>query len=72
MVFKGIWTPVFSFLKKKYDFNEKKAMEKARFEPAIFQSQVKRYTNWAIEPSYRLQQHFIILINTSSNQAYEK
>ena len=34
MVFKGIWTPVFSFLKKKYDFNEKKAMEKARFEPA--------------------------------------
>ena len=24
MVFKGIWTPVFSFLNKKYDFNEKK------------------------------------------------
>ena len=42
MVFKGIWTPVFSFLKKKYDFNKKKAMEKAKFEPAIFQSQVKR------------------------------
>ena len=32
--------PSFSFLKKKYDFNEKKAMEKARFEPAIIQSQV--------------------------------
>jgi hypothetical protein len=31
--------------KKKSVFNEKKAMEKARFEPAIFQSQVKRYTN---------------------------
>ena len=28
MVFKEIWTPVFSFLKKKYDFNEKKKQRK--------------------------------------------
>ena len=37
---KMAFNPSFSFLKKKYDFNEKKAMEKARFEPAIIQSQV--------------------------------
>ena len=35
---RGFEPQFFSFLKKKYDLNEKKAMEKAKFEPAIFQS----------------------------------
>ena len=33
MVFKGIWTPVFSFLKKKYDFNKKKQWKKQGLNP---------------------------------------
>ena len=43
----------------------KKAMKKAGFEPAIFQSQVKRSTNWAIQPGYREMQYFIILIDVT-------
>ena len=47
-------------------------MEKARFEPAIFQSQVKRYTNWAIQPGYRKLQHFIRFIDDNSNLSIKK
>ena len=32
--------PQFFIFEEKYDFNKKKAKEKARFEPAIIQSQV--------------------------------
>ena len=47
-------------------------MEKARFEPAIFQSQVKHYTNWAIKPGYRKLQHFIIVIDDNSILSIKK
>ena len=35
---RGFEPQIFIFEEKKYVFNEKKAMEKAKFEPAIFQS----------------------------------
>ena len=57
---------------KKYVFNEKKAMEKARFEPAIFQCQVKCYTNWAIQPGYIKLQHFPRFIDDNSILSIEK
>ena len=47
-------------------------MKKARFEPAIFQSQTKRSTNWAMQPSYRKLQHFIRLIDDNSNLSIKK
>ena len=47
-------------------------MEKARFEPEIFQSQVKRYTNWAIQPGYRKLQHFNRFIDDNSNLSINK
>ena len=37
---RGFEPKFFIFEEKKYVFNETKAMEKARFEPAIIQSQV--------------------------------
>ena len=50
----------------------KKAMKKAGFEPAIFQSQVKRSTNWAMQPGYREMQYFIILIDVTEITKYKK
>ena len=63
--------PSLLFFKKKYVFNEK-SMKKARFEPAIFQSEAKRSTKWAIQPSYRRLQHFIILIDNKQQPKYTK
>ena len=72
MAFKGIWTRVFHFWRKKYVFSEKKAVKKARFEPTIFQSQVKCYTNWAIQPGDRNLQHLIRFIDDNSNLSIKK
>ena len=50
----------------------KKSIKKARFEPAIFQSQTKCSTNGATKPSYRKMQHFIRLIDDNSNLSIKK
>ena len=50
----------------------KKLMKKAGFEPAIFQYQVKRSSNWAIQPSYRKMQHFTIVIDMIYITKYKK
>ena len=47
-------------------------MERARFEPVIFQSQVNGYTNWAIQPGYRKLQHIIRFIDDNSNLSIKK
>ena len=47
-------------------------MKKAGFEPAIFQYQVKRSSNWAIQPSYRKMQHFTIVIDMIYITKYKK
>ena len=70
-VLKEIWTPVHHF-RRKIKIFEKKAMKKAGFEPAIFQSQVKCSTNWATQPGYRDMQYFIILIDVTYITKYKK
>ena len=47
-------------------------MKKARFEPAIFQSQVKCSTNWAMQPGYRKMQYFIVIIDVTYTTKYKK
>ena len=47
-------------------------MKKAGFEPVIFQSQVKRYTNWAKQPGYREGQYFITIIDVTDVTKYKK
>ena len=47
-------------------------MKKAGFEPAIFQSQVKHSTNWAMQPGYREMQYFIIVIDVTYITKYKK